>query len=212
MSVSTQTIPLFPLGTTLYPDGLLDLKIFEVRYLDMIKECVRDNTPFGVVTINQGSEVRQPNEQLSLMSFGTLAHIAEFEAVQPSLFFIRCQGGQRFRLNQYSQEKNGLWIGEVELMPDDKSCAIPEHVQDMAQRLGEIIVGLKGRGLSEAQIPFASPYLLDDCAWVANRWCEIMPISAAQKNHLLSIDHALIRLELAKELLEQLEQGDTPLN
>jgi len=212
MSVSTQTIPLFPLGTTLYPDGLLDLKIFEVRYLDMIKECVRDNTPFGVVTINQGSEVRQPNEQLSLMSFGTLAHIAEFEAVQPSLFFIRCQGGQRFRLNQYSQEKNGLWIGEVELMPDDKSCAIQKHVQDMAQRLGEIIVGLKGRGLSEAQIPFASPYLLDDCAWVANRWCEIMPISAAQKNHLLSIDHPLIRLELAKELLEQLEQGDTPLN
>ena len=83
------TLPLFPLGTTLYPEGILNLKIFEIRYLDMIKTCVREQTPFGVVTIDQGSEVRVPNESISFARVGTFANITHFDALEPSLFVVQ---------------------------------------------------------------------------------------------------------------------------
>ena len=82
------TLPLFPLGTTLYPSGILSLKIFEVRYLDMIKTCVQEKTPFGIVTLDQGEEVRTPNEKISFARIGTFANIIHFDAIQPSLLLF----------------------------------------------------------------------------------------------------------------------------
>jgi Lon protease-like protein len=102
-------IPLFPLGMTLFPEGVAALKIFEVRYLDMTRASFRDKVPFGIVTLDQGSEVREPTKQVSFAEIGTLAEIVEFEAVQPSLYAIRCRGQSRFKIDHSEQMPNGLW-------------------------------------------------------------------------------------------------------
>ena len=134
----TQTIPLFPLGTTLYPDGIMLLKIFEVRYLDMVKQCVREGSGFGVVTLNGGNEVRVPGEQVSFNSVGTLARIKEFDPVQPSLFMIQCHGEQRFKVTSSETKRNGLIVAEVDFIEDDAMIEVPEELK----LAGTVIIAL----------------------------------------------------------------------
>ena len=95
---STQRIPLFPLSQALMPDGMLHLNIFEVRYLDLIKRCHRESTPFGVVGLAKGHEVQVPDEIPKLHRVGTLANIQTLEAVQPALVQVVCKGSLRFEV------------------------------------------------------------------------------------------------------------------
>ena len=111
--------PLFPLTTVLYPQGVLNLQIFEVRYLDLMKKCLRDNTPFGVVSLLDGNEVRRPDEKIQLAKIGTLVNIEKHEFVTPTLIEISTVGSQRFKLLNATQEKNGLWMGEIQTLPAD---------------------------------------------------------------------------------------------
>jgi len=198
------TMPLFPLGTTLYPDGVIDLKIFEVRYLDMIKSCVKDKAPFGIVTLDQGAEVRTPTEKISFARVGTLANITHFDAVQPSLFVIQCSGSQRFTIRGCERRKNGLWVADVEVMEDDPFIPIPKELQVAADTLKKVIDSMKMQGVSEDQMPFTQPHVLDDCGWVANRWCELLPLSAGQKEHLLGLSNPRLRLDLVFDFLEDM--------
>jgi len=205
MLTKLTTIPLFPLGQTLYPSGALDLKIFEVRYLDMVKDCVANSSTFGIVTLDEGKEVVDPtNKPTVFFPTGTLVDITYFDAPQPSLFFIKCRGTRRFKVHQSQQEKNGLWMGEVEFLSEDANHPIQTEHQTLADNLGAIIASLQKKGVREDQMPFSQPYDLEQCGWVANRWCEILPLTPAQKHHLLSIDNAQIRLDLVKELIEEM--------
>ena len=108
-ALTLQSLPLFPLGTVLFPGGLLPLRIFEVRYLDMIGRCHKAGSPFGVVSLIQGSEVRQPGSKDSFSSVGTLATISGFDAPRPGLMVIRASGAQRFRITSSDQLKHGLY-------------------------------------------------------------------------------------------------------
>jgi Lon protease-like protein len=207
MLTQLQTIPLFPLGLTLYPGGMVDLKIFEVRYLDMVKDCVANNTSFGIVTLDDGSEVVQADggkKPVTFFETGTVAEITYFDAPQPSLFFIKCKGGQRFKVHRKEQQKNGLWMGDVEYLAHDVDTPIEAEHQQLANNLGAIIASLQKKGVAENQMPFAQPYELEQCGWVANRWCDILPLTPAQKHHLLSIENPRIRLDLIKELIEEM--------
>src|SRR6476620_2088946 len=96
--MATITLPLFPLSTVLFPDGVLPLQIFEVRYLDMIARCITDETPFGVVLLTQGGEVRMPDAQEKFANGGTLAAVQETTASQPGLLNVVCRGGTRFKV------------------------------------------------------------------------------------------------------------------
>jgi hypothetical protein len=198
------TLPLFPLGTTLYPSGLISLKIFEVRYLDMIKSCVRENTPFGIVTLDQGSEVRTPHEKISFARVGTFANITHFDAIQPSLYLIECRGGSRFTIRACERKKNGLWVADVETMENDEAMPIPPELKIAADTLHKVIQSMSKQGLTEQQMPFMPPYLLGDCGWVANRWCEILPLSAGQREHLLGLANPRLRLDLVVDILEEI--------
>ena len=93
--MATLTFPLFPLGTVLFPDGVLPLQIFEVRYLDMISRCIADGTPFGVVLLTQGAEVRTPEGQEKLLMAGTQASVQETAASAPGLLHVICRGASR---------------------------------------------------------------------------------------------------------------------
>ena len=194
--------PLFPLTTVLYPQGVLNLQIFEVRYLDLMKKCLRDNTPFGVVSLLDGTEVRRPEEKVQLAKIGTLVNIERHDFVTPTLMEISTIGTLRFKLQSATQEKNGLWVGEIQTLPADPVIEIPDHLQGAANALAELIESIDDKGISEQQLPFRKPYRLMDCGWVANRWCELLPLDKPTKLQLLALDNPLLRLELIDDTLQ----------
>jgi Lon protease-like protein len=202
-----ETLPLFPLGTVLYPAGRLPLQIFEVRYLDLIGRCHREGTPFGVVGLRQGSETERPGgdgaSREVLQAVGTMARIERFEAPMPGLMRIDCQGGERFRIEQAEQLPHGLWMARITRMAADPVVAIPEDLQPAADKLGQIIRALQSRGLAPDELPIAAPFELEDCGWVANRWSEILPIPSEVKQNLLALDNPVVRLELISDLLDR---------
>ena len=198
---SFRKIPLFPLGTILFPDGVIALKIFEARYLDMIKQCLREKTEFGVVSIIKNLDASEEDLSLSFSSIGTLAQIEDFDPVQPALYMTKSFGTQRFRLIRSKQEVNGLWMGEVELIENDPLTPIPQEHQKVAELLDEIISVIQSEDLL-GETFFKKPFKVDDCGWVSNRLAELLPISLAQKNHLLAQTNPRIRLDLITEIIE----------
>ena len=197
-----ETIPLFPLAHGLFPDGRLDLQIFEVRYLDLVRRCHREQTPFGIAWIEEGQEVTVPGQQPTLFSYGTLAHIDSLETVQAALLRIRCHGGQRFALHRTHAGPLGVWQGEVQLLAPDPAVDIPPDLEYLAQRLGRGIALAQQDGRL-AELPLLAPFRLDECGWVANRWCELLPIAQADKQRLMALDSPLLRLELVSDQLAQ---------
>jgi Lon protease-like protein len=202
---SISQLPLFPLNTVFYPDGHLPLQIFEVRYLDMIRKCIATDTPFGVVGLLQGSEVRKPDQQERFAEIGTLAYIETWLSPQPALIHLACRGGQRFRIVSRAPQSNGLWLADVELIDADIVMAIPPELQDVADALGKLIRSLQERAIPVDQMPISAPFRLDECDWVANRWCELLDLRHDQRQRLLEQPSPLLRLELMQDLLT--EQG-----
>ena len=200
-ALSLKKIPLFPLGTILFPDGIIALKIFEARYLDMIKQCLRDKTEFGVVSIIKDSPTASEDISLSFSEIGTLAQIEDFDPVQPALYMTKSFGTQRFKLISCKQESNGLWMGDVELLENDPLIPIPQEHQNIAKLLDDIISVIQSEDLL-GEAPFRKPFKVDDCGWVSNRLAELLPISLAQKNHLLAQTNPRIRLDLVTEIIE----------
>ncbi|HEY8048550.1 MAG TPA: LON peptidase substrate-binding domain-containing protein [Ramlibacter sp.] len=200
-ALTLQSLPLFPLGTVLFPGGILPLRVFEVRYLDMIGKCHKAGAPFGVVSLVQGSEVRQPGATESFADVGTLATITEYEVPRPGLMMIRVSGAQRFRITARSQLKHGLWIADVQAMPPDIDVQIPPDLQVAAVALKKLIQSLEQRSGGKEPLPLREPWRLDDCGWVANRWCELLPLPVALKQRLLELDNPLVRLELVSDVL-----------
>ncbi len=202
-------LPLFPLGTVLYPGGLLPLRIFEVRYLDMIGKCHKAGTPFGVVGLTQGSEVRVAGADAEqFASIGTVAHIRRFESPQSGLMQIECVGGSRFRVRSSELHKHGLWTAEVEMVDEDVALAIPDDLRHTAEALQRLLRTLEERQRMQAEatgtaprLPIAEPFRFDDCGWVANRWCELLPLPPELKQRLMELGSPLMRLELVSDLL-----------
>ena len=202
-ALTLQSLPLFPLGTVLFPGGLLPLRIFEVRYLDMIRRCQKTGAPFGVVCLTRGQEVRQPGTgQDGFAAIGTLATLAEVENPQPGLMMIRAHGTQRFRIQSSQQLKHGLWVADVTQIADDLPVTVPDDLQATADALGRLLETLLAQ-MQEAggEMPALTPWQLQDCGWVANRWCEMLPLATPLKQRLMELDNPLVRLELVDDLL-----------
>ena len=194
-------IPLFPLETVLFPDGVITLKIFEARYLDMIKQCLREKTQFGVVSIIKNLDTDNESSLITFSSIGTLALIEDFDPIQPALYMTKSLGTQRFKLLRSVQEPNGLWVGEVELLDKDPLIPIPQEHQKATKLLDEIISVIQSQDLL-GDAPFKKPFKVEDCGWVSNRLAELLPISLIQKNHLLAQTNPRIRLDLISEIIE----------
>ena len=203
-------LPLFPLTTVLSPQGVLNLQIFEVRYLDMIGKCYKNGTPFGVVSLVKGAEVRRldsaapagdgfANEQFA--DVGTLATIAEFSAPQAGLMVVRCTGTERFRIRARSQLKHGLWVADVTTLVPDAPAAIPADLQPIAAALERLLAHQRSGEAMFEPLPIDPPYQFDDCGWVANRWCDLLSMPPPMKQSLMQLDNPLLRLELVGDLM-----------
>jgi Lon protease-like protein len=207
------SLPLFPLGTVLYPGGLLPLRIFEVRYLDMVRKCHKHDAPFGVVALQRGSEVQRPAgdagpsgdgfAQEAFDTVGTLATITELSAPQPGLLVIRCTGLQRFTVRRSEKLKHGLWVADVARLAPDAEVPVPPDLQHVSAALGKLIRSLQDRGIPPEDLPMQPPYQLEDCGWVANRWCELLNLPLEIKQRMMVLDNPLLRLELVGDMLER---------
>ncbi len=194
---SSFDLPLFPLQTVLFPGGLLSLKVFEARYLDLVGSCLRESKPFGVVALKQGGEVHKGNGAITFEALGTMAELIDVDSAQAGILQVRCRGLQRFDVKKSHQESDGLWVARVHRMPDDELVPPPEALHETVRGLANAIATLKAQG-SE---PFLEPYRFDSAGWVANRWCEILPISLAAKQKLMELPDAQVRLQLVDEFL-----------
>ena len=189
-------LPLFPLQSVLFPGGLLGLKVFEARYLDLVGDCLRTQRPFGVVALRQGGEVRGSGE-VAFESVGCLAELIEVDSPQPGILQVRCRGGSRFATDSVAQRADGLWVAQVRGLPDDPELLPTAELVGSAQGLAQAIAALQQQGAA----PFLEPYRFDRAGWLANRWCELLPVPLAAKQKLMELDDPLVRLKLVDDFL-----------
>lgn len=189
-------LALFPLRSVLFPGGRLALKVFEARYLDLVSDCLRRATGFGVVCLTSGGEVRHAAQAVHFETTGVLAQIDELDSEQPGVLRLACRGTRRFRLAApASQRADGLWIGAAEMLPDDEPSPPAPAMRSTVAALAGAIERLG------TPSPVAEPHRLDDAGWVANRWCELLPIPLGAKQKLMELDDPALRLQLVHEFL-----------
>ena len=187
MSVEQHFI--FPLGTVLFPGGTLPLKIFEQRYLEMTKICIRDGKPFGVCLIREGHEVGTPAVPETV---GCLATIEQWEMPQLGLFELTARGGERFRLLDTHVAANGLMSASIERLAPDTPSA---HVDAACREVLQLIIERVGAS------HFPAPIALEDASWVGCRLAEVLPLDARVKQGLLEIGDAGERLDRLRGIL-----------
>lgn len=198
-AVSTEVfeLPLFPLQSVLFPDGLLSLKVFEARYLDLVSTCLRERRPFGVVSLRKHSDVSAIDDKSLFEDVGTVAELMEADSMQTGILSLRCRGTQRFEIDTRRQQSDGLWIATVHPREADAPIAPDSSMLETVRGLANAIATLKAQGSA----PFLQPYRFDLAGWVANRWCEILPISIAAKQKLMELPDASVRLSLVNDFL-----------
>ncbi len=193
MSPSPADIAIFPLNAVLFPGGLLPLRIFEQRYMDMAKGCLRDDVPFGVCLIRSGREVGAPATPEQI---GCTAKIVEWDMKQLGVLSVKTLGGQRFRILDSQVTEAGLTRARVEILPQDADTDLAVEFSACADVLKAVI---KEHG---PQI-IAEPYLFDSSSWVSARLTEILPVPLAAKQMLLELLDAGQRIEILNKFLLQ---------
>jgi uncharacterized protein len=184
-------VPLFPLGTVLFPGGLLPLRIFEQRYMEMSKGCLRGGTPFGVCLILDGAEVGAPATHEDL---GCLARITQWDMQQLGLLQVVTQGTERFRVLTERIRSDGLIVADIEILPEVADSPMPEKFRACRELLDRIVA-------DHGERLFAPPFLLDSSTWVGARLAEVLPLPAAARQKLLALDDSVQRLEILQRLL-----------
>ena len=196
-------LPLFPLNTVLFPDGVLPLRVFEARYMDMARDCLRDGTRFGVCLITKGSEVGGP---ATFEPVGCVARIDSWDMPQLGVLNLRAIGVQRLRVLSSSLREDKLAIGEVELLDADVDAPPAPRHADCVQLLRRIIDDMEENAAAEggdARLPFQPPWKLNSSAWVGNRLCEVLPVPLKAKQKLMELDDAATRLDIVTDYLRQ---------
>lgn len=187
---------LFPLRSVLFPGAQLPLKVFEARYLDLVGRCMREQTSFGVVCLLQGKD--RQREGVRFEHQGVLARIDSVDAEQAGILQVICTGTKRFSIEgEPRQQVDGLWLADVRYQDDDEVLAPDAAYLPTVKALANAIGALRAQG----NTPFNEPFRFDDAGWVANRWCEILPISLAAKQRLMMLPEPQVRLRLVDEYL-----------
>lgn len=208
------TLPLFPLKLVLFPGGILPLSIFEKRYVDMVRNCLRNNSDFVIVAdltdfsgLNHGSQPSLPFAEV-----GVIVKIINTNVTQPGLFELRCLATQKIVLQSASQQEDGLWLGQVILLPTEPDIPLPNNIVAPKVYFEQLINSLDKETNTEESSPFQIPYQLDSGTWLANRWSEILSIPLDEKQSLLVLDSPLKRLRLINEMLTQGNADDRSFN
>jgi Lon protease-like protein len=190
----TFEIPIFPLGSVLYPAGRLSLRIFEPRYVDMIMACMRDSSVFGVNLIRAGYEVGTPAIPYDT---GCTARILECEPPQQGAFLLSAQGETAFRIHRRWTRDDGLIVAVVSMIEPPDPLPVPDRYEPLTMLLQSLMSEIGGRY-------FPSPHRFEDAAWVGNRLCELLPVAPERKQALLELNDPLQVLDEVVVLMKQL--------
>lgn len=190
------TLPLFPLNTVLFPGCMLDLQVFEARYLDMVSRCMKQNQGFGVVCIIDGAEVGEAAGQFAAV--GCEALIRDFQQRPNGLLGIRVEGGRRFRVQRAQVLPDQLTLAEVEWLDEPPEQPLTTEHADLAALLEALNAHPLVASLGMPSEPTGQDAL-------ANQLAYLLPLDVEQKLTLLETVDAPLRLELLQQLLEQLQ-------
>ena len=183
-------VALFPLNTVLFPGGRLPLRIFEQRYMDMAKACLRDGARFGVCLIREGREVGAPALPVEV---GCLARIGAWDMPQLGLLHVTAHGERRFRILERRVQPDGLALGSIELLDPDLDAPVPDTCRACVRLLERVMQQQSGL--------FETPHRLDSASWVSSRLAEILPLPLPAKQALLELHDARTRIERLNALL-----------
>ena len=189
-----ETIGLFALNAVLVPGASIGLRVFEPRYLDLVRDCGRDGSGFGVCMILAGDEV---GEAATPAAFGTEARIEDFGSDDSGTLTLQVRGHRRFRVARTRVRDNGLVVGEVEWRePDSDDEVRPEHAV-LGMLLQRILEQVGGDGADPG------PRQIDNAAWVGWRLAELLPLSDRQRQVLLQEDDPHERLQQLLSLVSE---------
>jgi Lon protease-like protein len=191
MAAGNSVIPLFPLHTVLFPGGPLPLRIFETRYTDMVRRCMREQQPFGVVLIEEGDEA---GEVATTATVGCSARIVDFFKLKDGLLGISCIGDRKFRVRRVWREHDGLNMAQIDWLPEEAALPLPEDYSILRETVRRALEDLS------AQYSHVERKL-DDAAWVGARLAELLPLALGDKQGLLELDDPLERLSTLMELV-----------
>jgi Lon protease-like protein len=189
-------IPLFPLRTVLFPDGYLPLRIFEQRYLKMVRDCASNDSDFGVCLIIEGEEAIAPVRPALT---GTLAEIVDWYTLEDGLLGVTAIGADRFRVHHTERQSDGLMIGQVELLPEPATEVVPPAYSVLSQVLARFMEKVGD------QYPGHTAERLDDANWVGYRLAELLPLAAIEKQQLLELNEPLKRLDSLLQILPRFQ-------
>jgi len=190
MSASAE-IALFPLNAVLFPGGPLPLRIFEPRYVDMVRRCMRDATPFGVVRILEGAEA---GACASTAAVGTSARIVDFSTLPDGLLGILCRGERKFRVLRRWQQDDGLNCAQIEWLAGEPEVALPAQYQHLGRIVERLLTRLGDRYAAEE-------VRTHDAGWVGCRLAEILPVELDEKQSWLELEDPLARLASLNALI-----------
>jgi Lon protease-like protein len=179
----------------LFPGGPLPLRIFEARYVDMVRHCMRAHCPFGVVLIRAGSEVGAAGAG-KMSAIGTTARIVDFNALPDGLLGITCIGERKFSVSKHWQQDDGLHMGEIELAPVEEPTDLPGEYHHLGQLLRKVLPEL-------GELYCNVPKHFSDAAWVGCRLAEILPIALCEKQYCLELDDPVARLARLNPLIRK---------
>jgi len=191
------SLPLFPLRTVLFPGGMLPLKVFEQRYVEMTKACMMNNRPFGVCLIVQGDEVAAPRAGApEIATVGTLARITDWDVPQVGILHLATVGESRFQVRTKSTQPNGLVVGEVTPIEGEVAQPLADGFRPLAQFLELVATRVGPRN-------FPAERKFDDASWVGYRLAELLPLPLNIKQSMLEINDAQVRLQVLQKFLSQ---------
>jgi uncharacterized protein len=193
-------VPIFPLSTVLFPGGRLPLRVFEVRYMDMVRACMRTGTPFGICRITAGNEVGKPADHEAV---GCVARISDWDMKDIGVLRITVLGNERFRVLERTIAADGLITGSVQMLADDPLEPVPEQYSACTALLKQVLADIEEKITEHDQRPIVPPYRFDSSAWVGNRLAELLSISANAKQKLMELDDPAVRLSLIDQFLKQ---------
>jgi hypothetical protein len=188
--VSAQQLALFPLRSVLLPGASLGLRVFERRYLDLVRDCLRDGRGFGICLILDGTEAGPP---ATPAAFGTEARIEDFGAGEDGLLTLRVRGARRFRVKRTRVRDSGLLVADIDWCAADGDEELrPEHA---------LLAVLLQRILEQVDGEYAQAARYDDAAWIGWRLAELLPLHDSQRQELLQQDDVHARLDRLLELV-----------
>jgi Lon protease-like protein len=196
--VTLTDLPLFPLSSVLFPGGSLALRIFEQRYLDLVRDCSRRSSGFGVCLILQGVEAGDPAVPAAV---GTVAHITDFYTRPDGLLGIAAEGAERFQVATTRVRDNGLVHGEVRFWPEEPIVPVPpEHA---------LLATILERFLEKSGGPFAKAERAsyDNASWVGFRLAEMLPLAQPERQQLLQMTDPVQRLASLMHIVPRFQRA-----